>query len=225
MKNFNNKFNRKFAQYYRKECAKALANLDIKKIFCFADQIAMTIKKRGYIYIFGNGGSASIAAHFAHNLNRDVSANLKDSQKAKAIALNELVSHFTGIANDRHYDQVFIAQLKNLLEPDDLVIGISASGNSENVIRAIQYAKKRKVNFVTLTGNKGGKLIHHGQLNITIDTRDQQVTEDIIQLICHMIVRLVHYHMENISDLSFPDIARLREKDNYLKTRKIGGEK
>jgi len=214
-------FYEKFIDFYTCGVSDALKSIKVDDLLYLSQKIVDTRDKRGTVYCFGNGGSAGIASHFVHNLNWDVSANMPDNKKIKAIALNDQCCHMTGIANDRHYDQVFAAQLKNLLEKNDLVIGISASGNSENVLEAIKYTKERGVNFVTLTGCDGGLLKKLGNFNINVDYEDQQISEDVQHAICHMVVRMLHYYNlgESRNVGVFSDIAQLRLKEDYLKAR------
>lgn len=215
-----------FLDFYTNELCRALLQIDHKIIEDAISVLSQTRKSRGMIYCFGNGGSASIAAHFSHNLNWDVSESLPDHEKFKAMALNEQSCHLTGIGNDRHFDQVFVAQLRNLLEQKDLIFAISASGQSDSVVAAVEYAHTRGVRVITLTGCGGGRLSQLGcGLNIIVDSLDQQISEDVQSAICHILIRILYYGSVGI-DISkgFPDIAQLRSKRTYLLHREKGRE-
>jgi D-sedoheptulose 7-phosphate isomerase len=211
-----------FKEYYINNLIIAIKSINIKELLQVVELILRTTEKRGLIHCCGNGGSAAIASHFSHNLNWDVSAKLPYNQKIKSIVLNEQACHMTGVANDRHYDEIFVEQLKNLLEINDLVIGISSSGNSENVIKAIEYVKMRTVKYVTITGQGGGELKKLGGININVNSNDQQITEDTQNAICHMIVRMLYYshNIQILKERKFPDLANLRDKELFLRQKK-----
>lgn len=213
-----------FFEFYRKEIMSAMEKIDINDLKKIAYALEKCRLRKGHVYIFGNGGSAGIAAHFAHNLNWDVSSKLAPGAKFAAVALNELSCHISGVANDTHYDQVFVAQLHNYLKKRDVVIGISASGNSENVIEAIKFSRSMGCETITLTGNKGGAMLQHGTINLVVDSTDQQATEDVQQVICHSLVRILHYHVNQTHTKNggvFNDIANLRDKEVFLSRRKM----
>lgn len=188
METYNN-----FVDWYKSSLSDAMDKINHLELWSIASIIENTTNSNGKVYLIGNGGSAAIAAHFCHNLCWDVSADRPIGKKVKAIMLNEQMSHLTGLANDRHYDDIFKIQLENLLNKNDMVIGISASGNSANIIEAIKYTKETNVQYVTITGQGGGELKKLGGDNINVISNDQQVTEDIQSSICHIVVRMLYY--------------------------------
>jgi D-sedoheptulose 7-phosphate isomerase len=108
------------------------------------------------IYLLGNGGSAATASHMANDLNKLTITDGKP--RMKAIALTDNVPLMTAWANDDHYENIFSEQLINFIEPGDIVIAISASGNSPNVIRALETARAYQACTIGFTGNNGGRL-------------------------------------------------------------------
>ena len=138
-----------------------------------------------HIFIMGNGGSASTASHFCCDFNKGMSYLKED--KFKMICLNDNIPTMLAYANDVSYDNVFVEQLKNFLEEGDLVIGISGSGNSKNVLNAIDYANKQGAVTVGLTGFNGGALKQISKYSVNADVNDMQITEDIHMMICHLI--------------------------------------
>jgi D-sedoheptulose 7-phosphate isomerase len=108
------------------------------------------------IFIMGNGGSASTATHFANDLGKGASRSGK--LPFRVISLTDNVAWLTALANDEGYEHVFVRQLENHVRKGDLVIGISASGNSRNVLRALQFAKSRGALTIGLVGFDGGKM-------------------------------------------------------------------
>jgi D-sedoheptulose 7-phosphate isomerase len=137
------------------------------------------------IYICGNGGSASTASHMASDLNKG--ANRKDAPRFKAIALTDNIPAMLAWANDASYDDIFVEQLRNHLEKGDIVIGISGSGNSPNVLKAMHYANDNGATTIGLTGFDGGKLAQMAKICYTVPSNCMQQIEDIHLLIEHML--------------------------------------
>ena len=137
------------------------------------------------IIIFGNGGSASTASHFACDLAKGVFTG--GGPRIKALSLNDCIPLMTAWSNDEGYDRVFVEPLTNYLEEGDLVIGISASGNSPNVLRAIEYANHHGAVTVGLAGKGGGKLADLAQLSIVVKSDSYEEVEDIHLIITHML--------------------------------------
>lgn len=137
------------------------------------------------IYIFGNGGSASTASHYVCDFNKGVSVKLE--KKYRFICLNDNVATVMAIANDCGYENVFSMQLEGKLEKGDIVFAISGSGNSKNVIKAVEYAKEQGNEIISLTGYDGGKLLKLSDHPIHVNVNDMQIAEDIHMIICHLI--------------------------------------
>ncbi len=149
--------------------------------------IKILIEKRNedkQIFIMGNGGSASTASHFYCDFNKGLS--YKKEKKFKFICLNDNIPAILAYANDISYDDIFVEQLKNLLNKDDLVIAISGSGNSKNVLKAVEYANSNNATTLAFTGYNGGKLkqIAHHSVNSNID--NMQISEDIHLILFHL---------------------------------------
>jgi len=141
------------------------------------------------IYIMGNGGSAATASHFCCDFNKGMS--YRKDKKFKFICLNDNIPTLMAYANDVSYDSVFAEQLKNFLEPGDVVIGISGSGNSKNVLNAIDYANKKGAVTVGLTGFSGGVLKGIARYSVNVNIDDMQITEDIHMVLDHMIYNIL----------------------------------
>lgn len=137
------------------------------------------------VYICGNGGSASTASHMASDLNKG--ANRKDSPRFRAMALTDNIPAMLAWANDASYDDIFVEQLKNHLEKGDVVIGISGSGNSPNVLKALHYANDVGAVTIGMTGFDGGKMAQLAKICYTVPNSCMQQVEDIHLLIEHMI--------------------------------------
>jgi D-sedoheptulose 7-phosphate isomerase len=140
-----------------------------------------------HIFIMGNGGSGSTASHFACDINKGCCHGL--GKKFKVICLNDSVPTILAYANDHSYDKIFVEQIKNFLEPGDVVIGISGSGNSDNVLQAILYAKEKGAQTIGLCGYDGGKLAKIVDIPFVAEVNDMQKSEDIHMIVIHILMQ------------------------------------
>ena len=141
------------------------------------------------VFIMGNGGSASTANHFVC----DLAKNTKHDSLPhfRVIGLTDNMAIFSAYANDEGYENVFAAQLANLVEAEDVVIAISASGNSANVVKAIEAAKSYNAVTVGFTGFTGGKLASLVDIQVHVDSYVIEHVEDIHLMLEHMIVKAI----------------------------------
>jgi D-sedoheptulose 7-phosphate isomerase len=148
-----------------------------------------TILQNSRIYLMGNGGSASTASHFATDLGVG-SLNRGNPLKAFSLADNSAIITATG--NDHKFEEIFSRQIRLMCEPEDVVFVISASGNSRNLVLAIEQAKKIGCQTIALTAFNGGRIAKMVDCNIHIDTPigDYGISEDIHSMICHCIAEL-----------------------------------
>lgn len=141
------------------------------------------------VFIMGNGGSASTASHFVCDLAKNT--RREGSSHYRVIGLTDNMAIFSAYANDDGYESVFAKQLENLILPDDIVIGISASGNSQNVLNAIQLAKERGAMTIAFTGFDGGRIGKLVDINIHVMSDIIEHVEDIHLMLEHMIVKAI----------------------------------
>jgi D-sedoheptulose 7-phosphate isomerase len=141
------------------------------------------------IFIMGNGGSASTASHFVCDLAKNTRTD--GMPHYRVIGLTDNMAIFSAYANDEGYENVFATQLANLINPDDVVIGISASGNSRNVLNAIVEAKKYNAKTIAFTGFDGGQLGQMVDINIHVESNIIEHVEDIHLMLEHMIVKVI----------------------------------
>jgi len=172
---------------YSQELKKVLDNFPENDFGLFLGLLLVAYRKNRQIFIFGNGGSAASAMHFTCDINKGVSAGLKNSFRVHC--LNDNISSLTAYANDISYESVFMEQLKNFFQADDLAIGISASGNSRNVVNAIKYANRKGGITLGLSGFHGGRLIKAAKYNLVVRSNDMQVIEDMHLVVLHMLMR------------------------------------
>ena len=153
------------------------------------------------VFIMGNGGSASTATHFVCDLAKNTR---KDGwPHFKVIGLTDNMAIFSAYANDEGYENVFSQQLANLVMPDDIVIGISASGNSKNVLNGMEMAKAHNAITVGFTGFNGGQLAPMVDFNIHVNSDIIEHVEDIHLMLEHMIVKAIK---DQLSEESGPEI-------------------
>lgn len=141
------------------------------------------------VFIMGNGGSASTASHFVCDLAKNTRHD--SLPHFRVIGLTDNMAIFSAYANDEGYENVFAAQLANLVEAEDVVIAISASGNSANVVKAIEVAKSYHAVTVGFTGFTGGKLASLVDLQVHVDSHVIEHVEDIHLMLEHMIVKTI----------------------------------
>lgn len=180
---------------------KGLYSINLDKLQVAADMICNAIKMRKNIYTIGNGASAAIAQHWACDYTKgcsNVSAHSFFKVKVHSLAAN--IPLMTAISNDISYDEVYSYQIERLGVPGDVLITISSSGNSPNVVRAIEAAIKEKMHVITLTGFDGGKSkeladeYFHG-VNVHVDCPEYEAAEDCHQAIMHMIAKYIRKTM------------------------------
>ena len=150
--------------------------------------ISKSIKNGGTIYWCGNGGSASDSHHLAAEL---VGRFIKDRPPIASISLSADTSILTCISNDFSYEDVFSRQIQAMANPTDVLIGISTSGNSKNVINAIKFANNKNCETVALTGKKGGDLIKFAKNSILIKSDSTARIQECHILIGHIIIGLI----------------------------------
>ncbi len=165
-------------------------SLSVEDIRQVIDRIMNAYDRDQQIFVIGNGGSASTASHFACDLGKGTI--VQGQRRLRIMSLTDNVAVMTAWANDVSYDDMFVEQLKNLLNPGDLVIGISASGNSPNILKAIDYARSRKAMTVGLTGFGGGKLVAAADTCIVVDSDDYGPVEDIHLILDHIFRLWIH---------------------------------
>ena len=191
MKKKNKKLNPKvFIQNYFSEIKRCLDNLDIKKIELVIDMLVEAYRLDRKIFILGNGGSASTSSHMACDLGKGTLQRIYDDteKRLRVISLTDNVAIMTAFANDLSFDHIFVQQLRNLVETGDVVIAISGSGNSRNVVKAVEYAKQCGAKTIGLLGFKtGGKLGKLVDLAVIVDSNHYGPIEDIQLVLNHLL--------------------------------------
>ena len=168
---------------------KCLDCINEEKVQSVVDTILGAYTEGKSIFILGNGGSASTATHFACDLSKGTA--FEGKPRLKATSLTDNVALMTAIANDIDYSAVFVEQLTNFLSKEDVVVCISASGDSPNVLKAAKYARSKGAFVVGLIGFGGGKLKELVDKAIVLPTEDYRQVEDIHLVLAHLVSREV----------------------------------
>ena len=175
-----------FSHHYLEYLSSLIAQLDRESIAKFADLLLSFRGSESTIFFLGNGGSASTATHFVN----DVSLGSRQFEKPfRAISLCDNQAVITAIANDDGYENIFFRQLQILAKAGDMIVCISASGNSKNLIKAIEYARERNIFIVGLTAFDGGYLKQNCDLNIHVPTKvgEYGPAEDLHMVVCGLV--------------------------------------
>lgn len=175
-----------FAKAYVEHLGELLQKLDFQAVSQVIELFLSARETGNRIFFIGNGGSAATASHFAN----DIAIGTRSPDKPfKAISLTDNAAVITAIANDDGYEQIFVQQLQTLLEPGDLVVAISASGNSSNVLKAIEYANSVNAKTVGLTGFDGGELKNAAKhvIHVQAGKGEYGPVEDIHMILDHLI--------------------------------------
>ena len=172
---------------YKDKLQETIDYLNVDNIDACIDLLMKAYNDENTIFICGNGGSAATASHFACDLNKGVSYGLE--KRFKIIPLTDSLSSITAYTNDLSYDIIFVEQLKNFFKKGDVLIGISGSGNSKNVLNAIEYVNNNDGITIGWTGYDGGKLKELTQYSIDANVNDMQISEDIHMILVHIIMK------------------------------------
>ncbi len=181
-----------FAWQYKAKLLNALETVDMEAVGRGIEMLAAARDGDRHIFACGNGGSASTASHFVTDMLKGASYNRQ--QRFRIMALTDSLPTITAYSNDVGYDCVFAEQLKNFAEPKDVFIAISGSGNSPNVLCAMEYANSIGCDTIALTGRDGGKLGPMAKLQIRVAEPQMGRIEDAHLIVCHM---FCYYFMEN----------------------------
>jgi D-sedoheptulose 7-phosphate isomerase len=164
----------------------------------FVQLLERACQERRQVFLMGNGGSGSTASHVACDLNKGVSFGRQ--KRFRAICLNDSLPTIMAYANDVSYEDIFVEPLKNFLRPGDVVIGLSGSGNSTNVLRAIDYANQQGAFTVGLSGYDGGRLARLVRLPLVVPVHDMQKAEEVHLTIFHVAMQTLRARVEAPGD-------------------------
>src|SRR5437667_7937073 len=176
--------------------AEELRKLDPGQVQALSDAIYACYEQRRTVFVIGNGGSGSNASHFCEDLGKGTLRREDFDNDAKkrlrVLSLTDNTPYLLAWGNDEGFERVFVEQLKNLAGPDDLLIAISGSGNSPNILRAVEWANRNELGTFGCTGFSGGKLRTLAQHNLHVPLDDMGIVESIHLTAFHWIVDNLH---------------------------------
>lgn len=180
------------ARAFLERVGQELLRVDVQQIQQLANLIHERYRADRFVFICGNGGSGSNASHFCEDLGKSTlrREDFENDQKKrlKVLSLTDNTPYILAWGNDEGFDRIFVEQLKNLASPGDLLIAISGSGNSPNILKAVEWANRRGVTTVGCTGFSGGKLKTLAQHNLHVPLDDMGIVESIHLTIFHWVL-------------------------------------
>jgi len=178
----------KITEYFEREkrTLDSINKADLSEVMNVLEQARMDGRQ---VFVFGNGGSAATASHYCCDFNKGISMG-KD-KRYKLICLSDNVPTMMAYSNDISYEEVFIEPLKNFFHHGDVVLGISGSGNSMNVVKAMEWAKTNGGVTIAFTGYSGGKMKQLAEYNVHIPVDDMQIAEDLHMVLDHCMMKIL----------------------------------
>lgn len=180
------------SKVYLKKLQSACDSIPLEKVEDLANALLEAWTKKSQVFIFGNGGSAGNAIHLANDFIFGISRVFGSGLKIHALPSN--VSVITCLANDIGYENIFEYQLSIMSNPGDIIIALSGSGNSPNIVRALEYGAKAKLQTFAILGYSGGKALRIAQTPIHINIDDMQIAEDLQLIIGHLLMQYLNAH-------------------------------
>jgi len=140
------------------------------------------------VFLVGNGGSAANASHFGQDLAKGTLSSMSATRRFRVVPLTDNIGFITALANDEGYESIFEQQLRNLAAADDLLVAISGSGNSPNILRAAEYARSIGMTIIGVTGFDGGKLKTLADVSVHIPVNDMGMAEALHGVVFHLVM-------------------------------------
>lgn len=173
--------------------------VDETAVAALADELANAYKDEKMVFVIGNGGSAANASHFAQDLAKGVFLGQPDGKRLKALSLTDNTPYITALGNDDGYETVFASQLLTFGKEGDYLVAISGSGNSPNIIRAVEMAKSKNIKVIGITGYDGGALRKQSDFSLHIPLNEMCSVESIHSVIFHAIILALREKLANIN--------------------------
>ena len=171
---------------YKTMLAAALAEFDFAQLEPAVQLIRKTYRADRQIFTIGNGGSAAVAVHFAADFGKNIAQPGEKHPRMMTLCANS--SALTALGNDCGYDETFSGQLRNFLNPGDLLIAVSSSGNSPNIVKGVEYAQANGGKVVGMSGFNGGRLKELADISLHVPVNVYEVVEDMHSVFCHAII-------------------------------------
>lgn len=173
---------------YKQYLQRALDSVSEQEVENFIEALYDAYQRDAMIFVIGNGGSAANASHLAQDLAKGTCVSMEQEKRIRALSLTDNFAFFSALGNDEGYDQVFVQQLRTFCRPGDLLVAISGSGNSPNVLRAIEYANDHGLKTIGVTGFSGGKLAGMVGLQVHVPLNDMCTAESVHSVVFHYVI-------------------------------------
>lgn len=173
---------------YLEDFFEVTKKVDAKTIEALADAIEEAYKNDAYVFIIGNGGSGANASHFCEDLAKGTLHDFENQKRLKVLSLTDNTPAIMAWGNDEGYDRIFVEQLKNYGHPGALLIAISGSGNSPNILKAVEYANTHGMKTFGLTGYDGGKLKQMAHQDFHVPCNRMGMCEAVHDVYFHYII-------------------------------------
>jgi D-sedoheptulose 7-phosphate isomerase len=141
-----------------------------------------------FVFIIGNGGSGANASHLCEDLAKCTLRDFENQKRLRVLSLTDNTPWVMAVANDLHYDRIFLEQLKNLSSPGDVLLAISGSGNSPNILKAVEWGNANGLHTLGITGYAGGKLKGLAKHNLHVGVDDMGIVESLHQVVFHWVI-------------------------------------
>ena len=178
-----------FSLAYFDQMSRAAASIDDTKLHEAAGILGVALDRRAAVYVCGNGGSAAISNHFVCDHLKGVQTDT--NLLPRIISLVSNIETITAVANDISYDDVFVYQLATFAEPGDVLVTVSSSGDSENVVRAVPWARKNSCKTISMTGFGGGRTRELADVNLHVEGDNYGIVEDVHQSLMHILAQFL----------------------------------
>jgi len=176
------------AKEYLDRVCREIQRLDLTQLEQLSGLIEEAYHAGRFVFICGNGGSGANASHLCEDLAKCTLRDFESQKRLKVLSLTDNTAGIMAWANDEGYDRIFVEQLKNLASPGDLLLTISGSGNSPNILKAVEWANQHGMKTVGITGFGGGKLKSLAQYNLHAGIDDMGMVESLHQVVFHWII-------------------------------------
>jgi len=181
---------------YKKYAYNTIESVSETEVTNFIETLYNAYEQGSTVFVIGNGGSAANASHFAQDLAKGTRAKIDQPKCIKALSLTDNFAFFSALGNDEGYDAVFVEQMRTFSKSGDLLVAISGSGNSPNILRAVEYAKQNGIKTVGITGFGGGKLIDMVDEKVHVPINDMCTAESVHSVVFHYVILELHERMK-----------------------------
>lgn len=178
------------AAEYLEDVIDSARKVDLSAVVKVVDILEEAFKDGRGVYVIGNGGSAANASHFSEDLSKGALPDI-DGKRFRVMSLTDNIAYITAVANDMGYERVFDVQLRQFAVKGDILIAISGSGNSPNILKAVECARQLKMKIVSVTGFAGGKLIKKSDVQVHVPCNDMCKSEAVHSILFHMITDIL----------------------------------